>query len=364
MARAKFVGIQTNQGERRLFVGTMKVGDLLKISKVDIWRKEHGKELGYQRVPERQRALAIARYVEEETVLMPLSVLLSYRGRLDKEVIPLEEKFIVIEFDENNPDHILWQVDGQHRLAGFQVAIEEDGNHFLSDFQLPVVIVEGLSPIEEAEQFRVINETAKKVRTDLARRLLVLAAQIHGRSSVIRIGREWEVRATDIVEILVNTPESPWFGRIQRPNEKKNSTHVVRELSFSNSLGRLIKDPFLRRYDPKQIASWLIEFWAAWQELVPEAFEDPKKYVLLKTPGIFSQHYLAGDIFGFCLAEGINIERKEIKGILNNLGEYAKPRYWEADNPEGAAAFGSMKGFSILHELMLEELQSKGYCLT
>jgi hypothetical protein len=127
--------------------------------------------------------------------------------------------------------------------------------HRLRDYRIPVVIANKLELPQEAEQFRVINETAKKVRTDLARRLLAFAARTRdGRQQIRAQQRIWEATAAEVIEILNNDEESPLFRRIQGPNEKRTGSHTVRELSFSTSLRPILTTFPYQDWRPQKIA--------------------------------------------------------------------------------------------------------------
>ena len=80
-----------------------------------------------------------------------------------------------------------------------------------------MVIVENPSIEDEANQFRVINENMKKVRTDLARRILAMRIAGLGRSvrqEIRQSGRLWEATAVDILNSLNKDEDSPWLDRI------------------------------------------------------------------------------------------------------------------------------------------------------
>jgi len=316
------------QGDVRLFSGVAPAGLLLRHGQVDEWRLEKEGATGYQRAPERARARSVAKYIGQSKALMPLTVMLSYRDKLSERIEDQLDGAVVFKF---KPQDVLWIVDGQHRLAGFRVAVEEHGMEHLRQYVLPVVLVEGLTELEEAQQFQVINETAKKVRTDLARRLLYERAKVHGYDKLIREQRTWEVRATEVLDKLMSDAQSPWQTRIQRPNERKTPRHAVKELSFSNSLRPILTVMPYSSYEPRVIADLLIQYWLAWQETVPEVFKDPGQYVLLKTPGVFSLHRLAIFVWEICRQPGKHLSKDEMKGILNNLEEYATPEYWSKE---------------------------------
>jgi len=362
MKRDTIVAVPFLQGNVRLFSGVAPAGLLLRHGKVDVWRmSDNNGAQGYQREPERRRAKSVAKYLADTRALLPLSVMLSYRGKLSERLQEQSDGVVVFKF---KPNDVLWIVDGQHRVEGFRVAVEEYGMDHLRDYPLPIVLVEGLTELEEAQQFQVINETAKKVRTDLARRLLYeRAKQQHSYDRLIREQRTWEVRATEVLDKLLSDPQSPWRGRIQRPNEKRSPTHMVKELSFSNSLKPILTVMPYSSYEPRVIADLLIQYWRAWQESMPEVFENPSQYVLLKTPGVFSLHRLAIFVWEICRQPGKHLSKDGMKDVIADLGEYATPEYWEKDRPEGAAAFGSMKGFRILSDLMEQQLKEAGYTI-
>ena len=196
-----------------MYSGVMRVKDLIERAEVDVYRQDDGREEGYQRAPETARTGKVARYLQSDSKpLMPTSILLSFRGVLGN---PAADD-VSIEIDLADEDR-LWIVDGQHRLYGFKKAVADLGLERLNDYQLPVVIVENPSIEDEANQFRVINENMKKVRTDLARRILVMRIAGLGRSvrqEIRQSGRLWEATAVDILNSLNKDEDSPWLDRI------------------------------------------------------------------------------------------------------------------------------------------------------
>jgi DGQHR domain-containing protein len=141
----------------------------------DIWKRE--KPEGYQRVPDMQRAMKIAQYVEgnlqiEET-LLPNSLILNIRqkGLIDFDAFEKSKSEKTIEFgtisiyDEALP---FFEVDGQHRIRGLIEAYKELKEKRSDDFEeirsypVPLTIMEGLDRATEALQFVVINNDSEK----------------------------------------------------------------------------------------------------------------------------------------------------------------------------------------------------------
>jgi len=348
-----------NQEGTQMYAGVMKVADILRTASVDVWRQEEGEDHGYQRAPETGRTGKVAQYLRGPKPLMPTSVLLSHRGTLDTSDV--SDGTVDVTIPEGN----LWIVDGQHRLYGFQRAITEFGLEQLNDYALPVVIVENPSIEDEANQFRVINETMKKVRTDLARRILALRVSSlgsTGRQEARMSGRLWEANAVEVMAVLTNDIDSPWHDRIQPPNVRKQPTHVIRELSFVTSLKPILNERPYRTWNTQRVGTTLVEYWKAWRSLVPDAFDNPNDYVLLKTPGVFSLHQLAFLILEVLKDRGIsNPTAEDFHSILQDLGDYATETFWRRGNAEGAALAGSMKGFAILADAMEDQLSTAGH---
>jgi hypothetical protein len=73
------------QAGTQMYVGAIRVEDILDMSHVDEWRRIEEKEEGYQRAPEPRRTERIARYLQNSPIpLMPTSILLGCRGSLKK----------------------------------------------------------------------------------------------------------------------------------------------------------------------------------------------------------------------------------------------------------------------------------------
>lgn len=345
----------------QMYSTVIRVGDLLKYVGVDVWKADDGQETGYQRDPEAARTSRVAKYLQTDpSPLMPTSVLLSYRGILEQNPPDFESTEILI------PDGTtLWVVDGQHRIYGFKRAIEELDLKRLNEYPLPVVIVENPSLEDEANQFRVINENMKKVRTDLARRILAMRLAGLGRSGrneIRQSGRLWEAVAVDVLGSLNRDEDSPWRGRIQTPNTRKQPQHVIRELSFSTSLKPILTARPYRTWSSDRISNMVKAYWQAWESLVPSAFSEPGEYVLLKTAGVFSLHQVAVQVMDILREEGVNDPTDgDFRNILQDLGEYATEYFWGAQNSDGAALAGGMKAFGILADAMIEELQGAGH---
>lgn len=347
------------QEPRDLFMGPVRTEDIIRLSRVAEWNEET--EEGYQRAPEISRIRKLAAFLKSESVpMLPSSVLLSHRGK------PLTKRELAQDVYEIEvpDDEVLWIVDGQHRIGGLRMAIERHGLDRFRDFQLPVVLMEFDDETEEAHQFQLINENMKKVNTMLARRLLQMRLE-RGGADVKRALREsrrlWEADSVEVIRSMTSDSSSMWHGRIQAPNQKKLPEHIIRELSFSTSLRQILTDDLARDLTIDKITQFLKNYWNAWRVLIPEAFEEPEQFVIQKSSGVFIQHQVAKYVLRLLSSRNNHAPTvNDIVTVLTDAGEASTAEYWRVGNTEGAALAGSMGGFKMVADIIIETLQHNG----
>jgi DGQHR domain-containing protein len=347
--------IRIEQNSRVFYLAAVPAAHLLQVARVDVWHSGED-DPGYQRAPSQPRKNQIAAYLSRGDAVMPTGGLLNARPEGDG----LRSEGPVLRFTpdqgENgdivagwlelpNEENPLWIVDMQHRLGGLETAIARGED--LADFPIVVTIADGLTKLEEIEQFEIINTTQKKVRTDLARRLLEIRAQDKDQRKVLeQQGKLWQAKGPAIADWL-SAKSRVWRGRIIEPNATKKTRPegVIRETSFVTSLKPVLNTPLLSRADVDQVAELLSQFWEVLAEMWPDAFAHPEEHVVQKTPGIFSLHLIAPDVFELARQKGA-LDQATMAIVLKPLEEL-ESEYWH--KTEGTAAqFGGMKGFAIL----------------
>jgi DGQHR domain-containing protein len=352
--------IRFEQNGRIFYTAAIPAKKLVELSKVDVW---DGKQEvpGYQRAPKETRKRAIGRYAMKPDAIMPVGGLMNARPK-DGPDEPTYGK--VLHFDPSGPEGLitpgtltipdgalpLYIVDMQHRLGGYEWAMQEEGGEHLADFPLVVTIADGLSKMEEVDQFDLINTTQKKVDTALARRLKTIQAKdLDHRLAFDEQGKLWEAKGPVIADRLNRNP-GVWKGKILPPNKTKpqQPSMVIRESSFVTSLKPILQTPYFVRQTEEHAADLIGRYWEAVQRAFPEAFVNTDAYVIQKTPGVFSLHELAPEVFELARDKG-ELTVDGISEIVKHLAEVdGGSAYWEAGNEEGAAIYGSMKGFRIL----------------
>jgi DGQHR domain-containing protein len=328
--------VHFRQRKMNMFIAAVPV-EALDAFSVDIWNpKSVMGRRGYQRKPDENRVRNIAKYFERRDAIMPVAGLLNVR---EKGRLKFRNGKLTI------PDGVdVWVVDMQHRLKGLVLAREE-GVLRANSFRFPVVITEGLGQVDEAVQFYVINTKAKKMDVALTRRLLIENNKVKDVADV----KPWEISAVRItIELNKTLAGNPWYGTIRQPNEERLEQHIATEKSFVSSLRQLL---IAGRYkQPRKAARKLASYWSAIRENIPEPFEDPKRFLLQKTPGMFAFNFFVGPTILSNSSERTFVRR--LAG-LKRLG----PNFWRRSNKRGARRFGTgMAGYSNLAEYLKTEV--------
>jgi DGQHR domain-containing protein len=311
------------QNKTRMFIGTVPIDNLETFS-IDTWDPKNVVGLrGYQRAPYQDHVNKIAKFFERKDAIMPVAGLLNVRdtGRLKYK----NGKLTI-------PDGVfVWVVDMQHRLKGL-IRAKDEGLIRGNDFRFPVVITEGLTQMQEAAQFYVINTKAKKMDVALTRRLLIENDAVNE----IADAKRWEIDAV-IATIDLNTKirDNPWYGAIRPPNHERLLSHVATEKSFVPSMRQIF---LVGRYkQPHKIAKRMAAYWRAIQQNIPDAFQEPKKYIIQKTPGMFVFNFFIAPLF---LTRVKDKDFEKRLGGLRNLGA----DFWRGSNKRGARRFGTGMG--------------------
>ena len=347
------------QNGKKLYLGKMKISDLLDRTKVDVWHANN--QEGYQREVIDSRAKAFGRYIGRTMGTSPNTVLLNIR-ELNSEHYDGENLLL--------PDNVtFWIVDGQHRIRGLEYAIAS-GLQNLRDFEIPVIIIFMASRYEEAKQFAIINKTQKGVRADLAERFLQKAIKEEGRRGIhyqanegvlneLLKGYEWKPKALNITDALNTMDNSVWKNLIRLPNEPKGIS-VISQKTFMDSLEPILKDTFFGAKQEDILVSTLDNYWNSISEVWPEVKDDIQHYALYKLTGVMAMHKVFLTIAGYATDnEGKkNLTRENLYKLLNNMKQNGiGVEYWESDGEAGRYGTNK-KGIKLLSEYLEEVLSN------
>lgn len=314
--------------------------ELLDQCAIDKWDPlKVGNWKGYQRNPIQKKINNLAEYLERPDGILPVAGLLNVRSKNS------------LTFDKHKtkgpnagtlsiPDYEpLYVVDMQHRLEGLKLAHSKG---FLRNFSVPVLITDGLDAVHEAAQFYVINTTAKRMGVDLTRRLLIEHNYIKDLTDV----KPWELKAVQIA-ILLNKKiyrNNPWYTRIREPESVRTHNHIATEKSFVPSLKWLLNAHGIQNKSGKHLARFLANYWEGLRLNMPKAFENPRDYLIQKTPGYMAFHRIAPIIYRMTNKKQRSVRTFEtIFKVFSNDQKYGA-KFWYSKNPSGAKSYGTGQG--------------------
>ena len=316
---------------------------------------------GYQREAMDSRVRAFSYYLlgrgdeygGEHLSVCPNSLVLNARERV---------KFSPVNDDNMGILHLgetkLYEVDGQHRIGGFQRAIDDDPDK-LVDFKFPCVITNGLTRLEEALIFFLINTKQARVQTDLCQRLIAQnLEQTRLGEALLAQGKDWMKMGLKILDALNGQSGQPWYRKIKTPGPADRRNSFVSQNSFLMSLRPILTTEPYRSMEVEQIITLLTRYWNAIRKLLPACFVEgeQKNYVIQKTGGVMALHALFPTVIERARLIGPRITQEVLEDLLQYVFEDTDA-YWLGKNDQGAAAYGSShKGVRILVSQLTSKL--------
>lgn len=364
------------QKEIKMYVGKMKVHDILELYELDKFKEEELE--GYQREQYEERTSELVEYLAKCPLAVMPALLVSLRKT---EFESLDGDLGVVRIPRKKGS--IWIIDGQHRIGGFAkirdrfIFSKDFDPSFLSslmNYELPVVFVDsklaaqnvggklketanGFSP-EDIERtiFFVVNKTQKGISPSLKDALLyrIKKSGIQGLPIIEKEG--WRINAAEMGIILNSEENSPFKDKINISG-KRGTGKLVQLNSFVSSLQTLFSDKDFSKLSNDDKFKFLKTYWTALRNLLPQAFEKKtdREYMLLKALGVYSLHLLARDVFQVCLKKACNFgEVENLRAILMPLKSFD----WYAKTSP-LSGLGGMNGASKAHDLLLRTINQE-----
>lgn len=263
----------------------------------------------------------------------------------------------------------LYIVDGQHRFEAWKrLIIEGEGKFdYLEKYEMPIVILSGFEEIDEVLTFYIINSRQTKVKTDLAHRHYIKLASSPSTKHIVK-NVLWIVRANKVANLLNEDMEGVWKGLMLNANEPKDSRYIkpISVSAFAMSLRpfySLDSKEIFEKTAPGGIeadAGILDRFWKIVGDVWPEPFQEPKRFTLAKTVGVYSLHYLFASILRKSNYE-VGTALSEVKKILSNAKTKFGPEFWlvskeltqdQKNRGEYAGAYSSAQGHKQIVQML------------
>lgn len=337
------------EGNREFYLAVLAARDVLARIRVDRWSPSNPE--GYQRALQRGRVRDAAWYVEEAEAFFPTSILVAIRDPV--QVKRQEGGLVTLTVGENTP---FWVIDGQHRLAGLEKAVNDGCRELLDNYELPVTILLAPERTDEIRTFYLVNSRAKSVPADIADRILQKTLRERGQLGMLQTEDRLtsraqkailQARATNVVDLL--RQECPvWRDMVAVPGEPKPSRFAVRQHTLVASLlEKAFKEEALLRFPDEDIAKLLHRYWCALGRAFPEAMADPAHYSIRRTPGLYSLHSIFPDVFERC-REARDYTEDKMFELIRAMG--LDSNFWSTDPAVGdPMTFGTgMKSMRLL----------------
>ncbi|MDE2935629.1 MAG: DGQHR domain-containing protein [Chloroflexota bacterium] len=331
-------------------------------------RRDTLRDIGYQRLPTASRVNQLASALQKRDVDLPTSVLLSLRDIAFEDVLEHTGHDIYtfrLDPAESEGKHRLFVVDGQHRIAAFEKAIQEEGTD-LHSVKIPFVCMIGADESWEMRQFHVVNSNAKSVRTDLALDLLKARSKRDPSFAawVESSAEAWKIQAQELTERLATASRS-WKGKIRLPNSPKAET-TVPSASFVQSLRILLTQTviFRRVKDVEQQGQIIDAYWRAIRRVIPAAFEDPASYNIQKGVGVAVMHSVFPNLLDQARFQGGSLFAPEsyldllgdaledLEGLNGAAELVSGADFWKSGRAGAAGAYTSAAGKRRLSEMI------------
>jgi len=370
--RLKAFAIRQRGGRNQfdIYVSTMPAYQLIERCVIDRWTPENPE--GYQRLPDERRLGlgrgSAVRYLMKELGCFPTSVLLNVRGELSFEG-ELDLGWCILGELTIDDNAKLWLIDGQHRVEALKRAVERN-----ADFEEYPVIVSLLrlpKRFDELMLFYIVNRRQRSVPTDLAYRHLQQMLWEKGPEWLYELEGRRGVRlglATEIVDYLNEDPRSPWCGRVRRVGEDRREEHIIHDKPLIRSVAEVLRERVFEGMPIRELADLLIDYWNAVSRVYPPAFEKPRTYTLLATPGIFSLHMLFPSVYGQCAKSGVITEdgmNQILVRLLEETPDHPQPEFrrpltldfWSKEHGPAIAISTSLQTIKTLYLNLARKVQ-------
>ncbi len=278
-----------------------------------IARRDEDNRKGFQRVLNERRAKDIAKYMDSDHGVIPSSLILS--AQKEASFNYREETGRIIFKDEKN---LFLVLDGQHRLYGMFLAKK--------DYNIPVVIFNGLTSKEEVNLFIDINTNQKGVPTTL----LIDIKNLTGKETTI------EEKQRELFDKL--NKNSVLSGFLSATKSKPG---YITRLSFNNATQQIFSNPYLKDEDIDIIFNSVKNYL----EAVDRVFKKSKtqKAKINNTTLFRAVFNIFNDIIDKTLADHSNLKVKSLESTLDPISKLSYDFYVGTSNATLVKVVADMK---------------------
>jgi len=258
-------------------------------------------------------------------------VILNVRDTGVVKVVPVDKshniyKIIIYEdkIDKALPRPQISRTDGNHRL--YYGAGDPENEWPPLDVSTPFSFTIGLTPEQEASIFVDINYNQKAMNTS---HLAHLKTRLTPSERL-----ESEEPALWIANNLARDPKSPFHGIIYLGGEKEKVQGVTRRVNLAAlrygvqlTLKESIKLRGFSEIEPKYVL--IRTYWNTVAKTFPLEWADPKRYLLLRSFGVWCMSMLGAEIIDRCIARHVDPSKYEDE-FVSYLRQISLDVDWDA----------------------------------
>lgn len=306
-------------GSQKVFLGFAPASLLHSVSFADVLDEESGN--GYQRKFSDQHSLEFRRYIQRTcATTIPLTFNLRPNSAKHWKLTEQRDGYATLQIDQSY-GRIFTQVDCQHRLG------------YLKDLPIPLAFMTfiGLSVREEMEVFNVINSKAKGLSSSLLDyHVSKLSADLGAAKPEIYVALK-----------LTETPESPWYRRLDLGGKKTVGTHRYASLrTMQKAVRRFLRESGILDQKTADDAFAVVQsFWVAVTKVLSKEWNDTRKHFVTKGIGVYSLMSMAGDLYVESKKRKVNCDTDFFIGVLS---DFITDIDWSSQGP--LKGFGGASG--------------------
>ncbi len=333
--------IRVIQNEKDVFIFSLNAMFLLEITDCDNPR-DVDKEEGIQRLFKKEKGMAIAKYIDNESPILPNNIIINLN--LEKFKLTIDDVFIngFICFDklieqatklEISQKEIAFIIDGQHRLRAFEYTKEKN-------FPLIISAVINRSLAEIAEIFVKINYFQTPVSKSRALDLISLGENVFPEFK----------NHHELTKKLNDNLESPFYNKIKMLGLGDG---IISQASFIDSL---IKYKIIHTLNELSIPPFendnLYSVLWVYFDVIKVKYIDCWKNLdsnLTKAFGIRALFKVLNDLINKYSAENKEFSTKNLNDTFKNIDN----DFWYS---EPVSKLGGEKGVTILYKLILDKI--------
>ena len=358
----------------------VKAGDLIRWAFVDFYDERTGQ--GYQRNESgrEKRGRQIEQYMQRaiQAGTKPALFEMTANIRADRvegakfEDLDGEEELGLFKVTPRPGERFLSLIDGGTRFLGIEKAL--NNGLIEKDFKLDVRIFDRRPFVEEVAYFLLINDTQKKVRTDLSLRvvqqlfdngeILPGTSEFAFLKTVVPDTENWKYTAVNMVAELNRDPQSRWHQRIQMPGEPSrtialqafysslklllNNSEVIDRLKAKIREGVVfVGERQLSSEDeyPQFLLRILNNFWEAIRQMNQWAYEEIGTTVLWAPIGVSAHHFALSPVLAQMMQAPVwNFSVERFKKMLTGSLTELYSEWWTKAGTKGKDAYPEQQG--------------------